>query len=149
VSEFFQNTITIFNKYTAGSGNWVGGLPPTQTIKYNKAYIKNVMWKDNVHTNSSNDGKSFIDKTVSITIPLDEMETDKKYVKPEDFPSLAETGVWSLQIGDIIVFGECDKDITTTYTKADLQKEFKTMEIRAVSDSTDQDILPKWEIDGV
>jgi len=148
MSELFQNVICVFNKYTK-MPNWTGGLPPTASVAWAKTKINNVMWKDNVHTNSSSDGKSFIDKTVSITIPLDEMETDKKYVKPEDFPALAETGVWSLQIGDIIVFGECDKEITTGYTITQLQKDYKTMEIRAVSDSTDQDILGMWKIDGV
>jgi len=104
------------------------------------------MWKDSVHTNSAADEKSFIDKTVSITIPLDEMETDKSYAKPEEF--IAGTN-WTLQLGDMIVFGECDKEITTSYTADNLRKDFKTMEIKAISDSTDQDILPSWKIEGV
>ena len=148
MSRLFQNTVTVYNRYTKNAGSWTGGLPPVPSIAYSHTVINKVMWKDNVHTNSS-DGKSFINKTVSITIPLDEMKTDKTFVKPEVFPSIAETNVWSLQVGDIIVYGECDKDITPTYSISDLQKEYKTIKVEAVSDSTDQDVLPKWEINGV
>jgi len=146
MSGLYQDSITIFNRYTKTPTNWQGGLPPTSSIAYSRIIIKNVMWKDNVHTNANNEGKSFIDKTVSITIPLDEMETDKPYVKPENF--MADTN-WTLNIGDIIVFGECDKEITTSYTTDKLRSEFKITEIRAISDSTDQDILPCWKIEGV
>jgi len=142
----FQDVITVMNKYTKAPTNFQGGLPPTNIIAYQKIVIKNVMWKDNVHTNSAADGKSFIDKTVSITIPLDEMETDKPYAKPENFIAGAN---WTLNLGDIIVYGECDKEITTTYTADNLRKDFKTMEIKAVSDSTDQSILPCWKLEGV
>lgn len=142
----FQDVITLYNRYTKTPTNWTGGLPPTSSVAYSATVIKNVMWKDNVHTNSAADGKSFIDKTVSVTIPFDEMETDKPYAKPENF--MAGTN-WTLNIGDIIVFGECDKEITSTYTTDKLRSEFKTMEIQAVSDSTDQDILPQLKIEGV
>ena len=147
MSGLFQDTITVMNKYTKAPTNWAGGLPPTSSIAYQKTVIKNVMWKDNVHTNSNSDGKSFIDKTVNITIPSDEMETDKTYVKPENFTGNAEE--WTLKTGDIIVFGECDKEITASYTTDNLRKDFKTTEIKAISDSTDQDILPCWKIEGV
>jgi len=135
------------NRYTKTPTNWSGGLPPQNTIAYQATKIKNVMWKDNVHTAQVTDGKPFIGKSVSITIPLDEMEADKTYVKPEDF--VADTGKWTLNVGDIIVFGECDKEITTTYTADNLRKDFKTMEIKAISDSTEQDVLPCWKIEGV
>jgi hypothetical protein len=143
----FQDSISIFNRYTKAPTNWQGGIPPSPSIAWEKVIIHKTMWKDNLHTNSSSDGKSFIDKTVSITIPLDEMETDKKYVKPNDF--IADSGKWTLNLGDIIVFGECDKEITTTYTTDNLRKDFKTAEVRAISDSTEQDILPCWKIEGV
>jgi len=147
MSGLFQDTITIMNKYTKTPTNWAGGLPPSNTIAYTRTKISNVMWKDNVHTNSASDGKSFIDKTVSLTIPLDEMETDKTFVKPENFTGNAEE--WTLKVGDIIVFGECDKEITTGYTTDNLRRDYKTAEIKAVSDSTGQDVLPKWSIEGI
>jgi len=58
-------------------------------------------------------------------------------------------GRMELEAGDIIVFGECDKDITTGYTTDNLRKYYKTTEIKAVSDSTGQDVLPKLSIEGV
>jgi len=144
MSGIFQDSITIFNKYTEGSGNWTGGLPPTQTVKYSKVYIRNVMWKDKIFT-SANEGKPFINKTVSVTIPLDEMRADKKYAKPQDFTP----DNWTLQKGDFVVFGECDKEITSSYTTDNLRKDYKVMEIRAIDDSSEQGILPCWNIEGV
>jgi hypothetical protein len=75
MSRLFENSITIYNKYTKVPDNWRGGLPS--------------------------------------------------------------------------VFGECDKEISTLYTITDLQKEYKSTKIKVVSDSTDQNILPKWDIEGV
>ena len=147
MSGLFQDSISIFNRYTKTPTNWNGGLPPTSIIAYTRTIIRNVMWKDNVHTNSTSDGKSFIVKTVSLTIPYDEMKTDKTFVKPENFTG--GENEWTLKVGDIIVFGECDKDITTGYTTDNLRKDYKTAEIKAISDSTDQSILPCWKIEGV
>jgi len=143
----FQDTITVMNKYTKAPTNWQGGIPPSNIIAYTRTKISNVMWKDNVHTNSTSDGKSFIDKTVSLTIPYDEMKTDKTFVKPENFTG--DENEWTLKVGDIIVFGECDKEITTGYTTDNLRRDYKTAEIKAISDSTEQSILPKWAIECV
>jgi len=143
----FQDSITVMNRYTKTPTNWSGGLPPSPSVAWEKVTIHKVMWKDKVHTAQVTDGKPFIGKSVSVTIPLGEMETDKKYVKPNEF--VADTNVWTLQLGDIIVFGECDKEITSTYTTDKLRSEYKTAEIKAISDSTDQDTLPKWSIEGV
>jgi len=147
LSGLFQDIITILNKYTKSPTNWQGGIPPSNTIAYEKTRIANVMWKDNVHTAQVTDGKPFIGKSVSITIPLDEMEADKTYAKPEEF--IADTNVWTLNLGDIIVLGECEREITSSYTITNLQKDFRTIEVKAISDSTDQDILPSWKIEGV
>jgi len=144
MSGLFQDVITIINRYTTNASGWSGGTPPVNTIAYSRTVIKNVMWKDKLFT-TANEDKPFINKTVSITIPLDEMRADKKYAKPKDFTP----DNWTLQIGDLIVFGEFDKEITNTYTTDNLRKEYKVMEIQAVSDSTDQDILPCWKIEGV
>jgi hypothetical protein len=47
------------------------------------------------------------------------------------------------------VFGKCKKEISDTYTIANLQKEYKSIKIQAVADSHEQSIIPKWEISGV
>jgi hypothetical protein len=150
LSRLFQHSITIYNKYNKGLDNWTGGMPPVTA--WGRAIIYKVMWQDKAYTALSNE-KAFINKTVSITILLKEMEAEggKRYVKPQEYASLLTGGecVWTLNIGDIIVFGECDKEISDTYTVDNLQKEYKSIKIEAVADSTEQDILPKWEISGV
>jgi hypothetical protein len=53
-----------------------------------------------------------------------------------------------LQIGDVIILGECDKEITASYKIDDLRKEFKSMAIESVADSSEQSTLPGWKVDG-
>ena len=141
----FTDTITIYNKHT-NAGSFTGGLPPVDIITWSRCVIKNTMWKDKIHY-SAGDGKNFINKTVSITIPLNEMEADKQFVKPAEFNDPEKT--WTLQIDDIIVYGECDKEITDQYTTTKLKKEFKSCVVSQIADSSEQNILPKWKVEAV
>jgi len=149
----FPHTITIYNKYTKGLGNWTGGLPPTNSVAWDITIIKNVSWEDEVHRNQDSTGKSTIDKTISVTIPLKEMEVEggKRYVDTNEYVSLPvdTSNVWTLQDGDIIVFGESRREISALYTITNLQRDYKTMIIKGVEDTTKQDTLPNWNVSGV
>jgi hypothetical protein len=148
----FQDIVTVYNKYTKGLGNWTGGMPPVSSVAWDRTIIRNVMWKDNIHNNQKADGSSFIDKTVSITIPEDKMEVDgnKRFANQNEYISLPvdTANVWTLQIGDIIVWGECYREISTLYTITNLQRDYQAVEIKAISDSSEQDTLPMWHIEG-
>jgi hypothetical protein len=140
----FKDVITVYNCYSEGQPPF----PPK--LKYNRTVIHNVMWKDKTHVTSDNGGKSFIGQTVSVTIPLEAIiEDGKKYVPPRDYTT---DDCWTLNADkanpDIIAFGECP-EITDSYTVADLRKDYKTANIQAVSDSTNQGILPMWKVGGV
>ncbi|MCL2879046.1 MAG: hypothetical protein FWF29_02260 [Treponema sp.] len=142
----FTDTVTVYNCYSES-------LPPfPPKVKYSRTVIRNVMWKDNVHVNTDSGGKNFIGQTVSVTIPL-EAVTDKKYIRPADYAIVHKDKFWTLNIDkanpDVIVFGECTAEITDTYTISNLKKDCKTADVQAVSDSTDQGILPMWKIEGV
>jgi len=153
MSGLFPHVISVYNKYTKGLGNWSGGLPPTSSIAWDITVIHHTSWEDDVHRNQNSDGRSTIDKTISITIPLKEMEveSDKRYVDPKEYARLPvdTSNVWTLQIGDVIVFGESHREISSLYTITNLQNDYKTMIIRGVEDSTKQDTLPNWNITGV
>jgi hypothetical protein len=144
------DTITLYNRYSIG-------LPPfPPKVGYKKTVIKNVMWKDTVHNNSDSAGKSYVDQTVSITIPLEaDIEADKKYITPADYAKLAvdDNSRWTLNIDranpDIIVLGECPAEIIESYTITQLKRDYKTTDIAAVSDSTNQNVLPQWKVSGV
>jgi hypothetical protein len=144
------DTITLYNRYSIG-------LPPfPQKAGYKKTVIKNVMWKDKVHYTLDGNGKSFIVQTVSITIPAEaEIEDGKKYITPAGYAKLAvdDNKYWTLNIDranpDIMVLGECPAVITDSYTITQLKKDYKTTDIAAVSDSTNQDVLPQWKVQGI
>jgi len=142
----FTDTITIYNKHTT-AGQFTGGLPPVEKIAWSRTVIKNTMWKENVHYAADN-GKGFIEKTVSITIPLSEIITDKQYLKPSEFRNDPENA-WTVQIEDIVVYGECDKEISDQYPITRLRSEYKSALIKQVADSSEQDVLPMWELECV
>ena len=144
--ELFQDTVTLYNRFSQGQPPF----PPT--VGYNRTVIKGVSWKDKINTNQASDGKSFIDQTVSITIPL-EAECRKKYINPKEYIKLTDFDEhWTLNIDpanpDIITYGE-SPEIEGAYTIAQLRRDHKTVDIRAVSDSTEQNILPMWKVSGV
>jgi hypothetical protein len=142
-----NDVITVYNRCPIG-------LPPfPPKVGYKRTVIRNVMWKDRVHNNSDSGGKSYTDQTVSITIPLEaDVDGNKKYISPADY-SKNPDGTWTLAIDranpDIIACGECPAEITDIYTVTQLKKDYKTADIVAVSDSTNQRVLPQWKVSGV
>jgi hypothetical protein len=143
---FYTDVITVYNLYSEGSPPF----PPK--IMYEKTVIRNVMWKNKTHVNSDNSGKNFICQTVSITIPL-EAVMNKKFIPPVEYAAADKKKHWTLNVDkanpDIVVLGECDKEITDLYTMADLKRDYVTTSIHAVSDTTNQGILPMWKVSGV
>jgi len=146
-SPLYQDTITIFNRYQRGG--FMGGIPPAPS--WDRTVIRNVTWQDQVHTNMSSAGSSVIDKTVSVIIPLNaEIEGNKKYFAPMDYALMPnDQDGWTLQQRDIIAFGEIDRDITPLFTEEDLAREYKTMRISGVTDTTNQSMIPSWKVEGV
>ena len=145
-SPLLSDVITVYNRYQRGG--FMGGIPPAPS--WERTTIRNVSWKDKVHTNTTSSGASFIDSTVTVTIPREaEVEGEKKYLSPMDYALMpVDQDGWTLQQDDIIAFGEIDREISPLYTIEELSREHKTMRIRGVSDTTDQSILPGWKVDG-
>ena len=142
---FYPHTITVYNRYQRGG--FMGGMPPLPG--WDRTIIKNVEWKDKSQVNATNDGKSYIGKTITITIPQDESVVigNKRYVHPKEYALLPNDtdNAWTLQENDVIVFGECEREITSLFTITRLMEEFRATTIRAVRDSSEQDILPCWK----
>jgi hypothetical protein len=144
------DTITIYNRFPVG-------LPPfPPRVRFDRTVIRNVMWKDATHNNPDSNGRSFIDQTVSITIPKEaKADGNKQYIDPVGYSRLPidDTNHWTLNNDpsnpDVIVFGDCPKEINDLYTITQLQRDYKTMIIKSVSDSTNQGILPMWKVTGV
>jgi hypothetical protein len=142
------DTVTVYNRLPPAV---INGIP--QRAKYNRTVIKNVMWKDRTQHNADGNGITKINKTVSVTIPLEADTGGKRFVLPSEYPKFPAAEVWTLLVDqsnpDIIVKGECDKEVTDSYTVENLKKDYNAMAIQAVSDSHDQDVLPQWKIQGI
>jgi hypothetical protein len=94
-----------------------------------------------------------ISSSVSVTIEDGESKIvgNKKYISSKEYnkTNVDIDNVWTLQIGDVVVFGECPKEINPLYTIERLTNDYRHMIISAVSDSSDQGTLPMWKIEGV
>jgi len=146
-----RDIITVYNRYI--SQVFIPPQPPTESVKYARTVISDVMWKDDVGVSPAPDGKPMPGKTVSITIPLEAYQEGKTYIKPELYAQLQDKSEhWTIRTGatdpDIIVKGEAP-EITDQYTVDQLKREFKYTSPVEVSDSADQDTLPMWKVRGV
>ena len=148
MTDLYSDTITIFNRYEGGT--FTGGRPGALDERWEKTVIKAVLWKDKTRTLPDSTGKPSISKTVNISIQKDlaEIEGNKEYVRPSEWIALPADAdnVWTLQQGDIIIYGETHRTITALYTIDRLRAEYRSAEIREVYDSTHQDILPQWKV---
>jgi len=142
-----KHVLTIYNKYMSMPSNWQGGTPPSASEAWNRTVIKFGQWEDSTDKNADTSGKNFIDKHISIIIPITANTGGKKYKKPLEWVSPFNT-TWTLSIGTIIVFGEAP-EITSAYTMTNMKANFKYCEIKAIEDLTDQPIMPHFEILGI
>jgi len=153
MKSLYEDTITVYNRrfrailqppFPPGAGQ----------VVWERTVISGVMWKDRTQTNSTSEGKAFIDQTVSITIPVEADFGGKTYIDPAGFARLPQDdhAHWTVRTDeanpDIIVNGE-GPEITALYTIDNLQRDHKHTKPRAVSDSSGQDVLPMWKVAGV
>jgi hypothetical protein len=150
----YTDTITVYNRYATSF--FQPPLPPVGAVKYDRTVIKGCEYKDDVHTYANSEGKSFIDKTVTVTIPIESAKkSGKKYVDPQTYASritLDDSTVWTVRTDennpDVIVFGE-GPEITDLYTIDKLRREYKHCFPIQVSDTSKDREEPGWKIKGV
>ena len=142
-----SDTITVYNCRPVKIGAAI-------KAQYSKTAITGAMWKENAGRASS-DGKQLMEKTVSITIPLEADAQGKSYIAPLLYAALppGDESHWTLNADgenpDIIVLGECPEEITDSYGIAQLKLGYRAADIKAVSDSTNQRVLPQWKVEAV
>ena len=86
-------------------------------------------------------------------IPVSADTAGKKYIDAFSYEKLAPeevTGYFTFNVAnkhDVIVAGECDKEITDSYKITDLQKEIeKSGTIISFDDNTDVKRLKHWKV---
>ena len=145
----FNDTVTVYNRRFKTV--FQPPKPPAQDAVFERTVIKGVMWRDRVQINPTPEGAAFVGQSVSVTIPVEADQSGKAYMSPPDFARLHQDdhSCWTLRTNesypDIIVYGEAP-EITEHYTEKQLMRDYKYMHPRAVSDSSNQSVLPQWKV---
>ena len=151
----YRDTITVYNRRFNAFPQ--PGLPPggAGAVSWNRTVIKGAMWKDNTQINEDSGGASFIDRTVSVTIPSEADFGGKTYVEPSRYGRISIENLgkyWTLNTDianpDIVVLGE-GPEITLMYTIDHLRRNHRHMAPRAVRDTSRDSGLPMWKVAGV
>lgn len=144
-----KSVLSIYNSYQSETFN--PPFPPTTQTAWDRTIIKYGQWEDVTDRGMGADGKNMIDTHVSIIIPKKAKTEGKKYLDWKEYSLLKADWdqYWTLNPSNtnrtIIVLGE-GKEIDSSYTIAQLQKEFKSCVIRAFEEF---DLLKHWEITAV
>ena len=121
----FTDTITLYNYY---NGAWYCSV------------LEGVQWQDKATKTVDSNGKMHITLEVNITVPY-----RGGYAPPNKYAGDGFT--FGLDDLDVIVLGECDKEITDSYTITQLLKdESKAATIYAAEDNTLRSLLKHWRV---
>lgn len=113
----FTDTITVFNyhKKADGKDGW------------NRTVIKNVQFTRSTDKNISNDGRQDIKDTINVTFPENVLKNYIDYIAYIDLDSTKAIKYFtfnSINNLDVIVKGNVNKEISSTYKITDLKKDY-------------------------
>jgi len=150
----YRDTITVYNRRFGAIPQ--PGLPPggAGAVSWQRTVIKGAMWKDSTQINGDSSGASFIDRTVSVTIPFGADFGGRTYVEPSRYGGIPTDRIgkhWTLNIDaanpDIVVLGE-GREIDAMYSVDNLRRDHRHMAPRAVRDTSRDSGLPMWKVTG-
>jgi len=153
VNGIFEHTVTVYNRRPASPPK--PGLPPAGQDQWHRTVITGVQWRDSEQTAQNGEGVTVINKTVSITIPEEADCRNKTYVRPSTFAAIPEdrlSGYWTANTDpvnpDIVVLGE-GPEIAGAYSVANLERDYRYMRPRQVTDGSHVTDMPVIRIRGV
>jgi len=129
----FPHTCTIYNKYREGRED-----------KWQRTVIEGILW-DNVRGINARSGAVDNDDSAVIIIPSRDRT---RYKSPKEFAALPDkTGKWTVNAGDIIVFGEIDFVFDDENRLADLERQYDdVLTITKVDRKIFGTPLDHWEV---
>lgn len=129
----FTDTMTVYNSINGEE-------------KWKRTVVKGVQWRHNKIEVSTSGGVQTEKKVESITIDFQKDYKREKYVDYIEFNKLVDkTGYWTLNSRDcmdIVVLGECTKELDENYKVADLRSDFQYIgTVLSVSDNRNRNFL--------
>lgn len=129
----FPHTCTIYNKYR-----------DAREEKWHRTVIHGVLW-DNVRGINARSGAVDNDDSAVIIIPA---RGRTGYTSPKEFAALTDkTDAWTINAGDLIVFGEIDFVFDDEHRLADLERQYDdVLTITKVDRRIFGSYLDNWEV---
>lgn len=138
-----DKTITMYNYHKNSD----------KTETWSRTVIRGVEYSYKSEKTVSSDGKLVFTPLLTVVIPIEADTDGKEYIDSVNFLKLLDKDVDKYftfnPVGnkDMIVAGECEKEITSDYKITDLKKDFqKCGTISSFSDNTDGELLKHYKV---
>lgn len=139
MKNLFTETITLYNHSREN-----------RVDVWRRTIIKGVQWGTSATNTTDANGKSTFERETRITIPINAEADGKSYRSPIEYKmSENKDAEWTLNPAsgnDVIVYGECNSDITADFTVDDLAKSQIMVTIMSVSDNTQRAHGKTWKV---
>ena len=106
-----NSDITIYHRYIDAT---------TRTEKYQRSQVRGVLWENRKAAHVIATGGNLAANQANIYIPY---QRGAGYVPPNEW----KPGKWTMAVGDVIVRGLVNDEITSTFTVSDLKKKYDSV----------------------
>lgn len=134
----FGDTVTLYNHYREARED-----------KWQRSVLRGVQIRRKQETSATENGLKLYE-TVSISIPVSADAGGRHYMEPSAFASASRRKeYWTLNAStnlDVMVLGECTKELTEEFTLASLKKDTGFVTMKAVRDNTLRRHLKHWKV---
>lgn len=134
MNALFSDIITVYNHYLDSEGE----------DKWSRKVVKHVQWRDGKTQIANNDGILTTTTKKTITIDFSIGKQQNFLISTEYERTNQPTEYWTLnpkEDMDVIIHGECSKEITEEYTISILIREYGAVTVKAVTDNRNRRLL--------
>lgn len=135
-----DKTITIYNHRKN----------PDKTETWQRTVISGVNYGYGHEKTVDATGKIIVSESLNLLIPIDADASGREYIDFKEFPAAESDKYWTLNPTgnkDVIVCGDCEREITEDYSILELQRDFtKCGTLAGFSDNTDAPLLKHWKV---
>lgn len=134
----FGDTVTLYNHYREARED-----------KWQRSVLRGVQIRHKQETAATENGLK-VYESVSVSIPVSVDADGRHSIEPSAFASAGQREkYWTLNAStnlDVMVLGECARELSEDFPLASLQKEAGFVTVRAVRDNTLRRHLKHWKV---